>query len=270
MGSRDPPPLVCDSSNASLVDLDWAEQLPSADLPGPCRVRGRHASVSPHGPALGRALGRQAQCTTSGPWAACPLNCPPFLTILCGRMSARWVAHARPALWCSSLCKASPQGWHAFTWSGAHADCQVWSTHALRPMQELYAILAQPRIDLDVPRAHEGSLVDAIAFSLRTPGALLHSTIQVGQVGGAFCCWPYTWAAARAGRRDRSRPPTQRQHGRLVRPTALLQRSNKGTCASTGSVCSCGSRFCGKLPPGQCSLPGGQGCTARPSSCRLP
>ena len=40
-------------------------------------------------------------------------------------------------------------------------------------------MLAQPRIDLDVPRAHEGSLVDAIALSLSTPGALLHKTIEV-------------------------------------------------------------------------------------------
>ena len=39
LGPCNPPPLVCDSANASLLDLDWSACLPSCDLPRPCRVR---------------------------------------------------------------------------------------------------------------------------------------------------------------------------------------------------------------------------------------
>ena len=38
LGALNPPPLVCDSGNASLVDLDWRGCLPSAELPRPCQV----------------------------------------------------------------------------------------------------------------------------------------------------------------------------------------------------------------------------------------
>ena len=54
-------------------------------------------------------------------------------------------------------------------------------------LQELYAVLSQPRIDLDCPRALEGNLSDAIAWSLRTPGALLHRTIQVSSCSCRAC-----------------------------------------------------------------------------------
>ena len=52
-------------------------------------------------------------------------------------------------------------------------------------------MLSHPRIDLDCPRALEGSLCDAIAWSLCTPGALLHRTIQV--------LWPHQVPAGRWG-----------------------------------------------------------------------
>ena len=51
----------------------------------------------------------------------------------------------------------------------------------LSAWQALYQLLAaNPCIDLDIPRAQEGSLAEAITRSLRTPGALLHRTIEVG------------------------------------------------------------------------------------------
>ena len=53
-------------------------------------------------------------------------------------------------------------------------------------LQELYAVLAQPRIDLDCPRALRGSLSEAIEWSLATPGALLHRTIQVRLVSSTW------------------------------------------------------------------------------------
>ena len=138
LGPCNPPPLVCDAANASLMDLDWTGScLPSCDLPAPCRVR--HPSPPPFLPFT--------------------------LTPETHGADATYLAQALPRL------------------EAPEASCDAWCESVQRLVlcwaQELYAVLSHPRIDLDCPRALEGSLSDAIAWSLRTPGALLQRTIQV-------------------------------------------------------------------------------------------